>query len=236
LTGAPLPRVAAAASSPSADPARLRDGRGATHWRTTAPAPPAAAWAYVDLGGSKRLTGVRWVFARTGAADHLRIQTSPDRRVWTTVATVGNAPQGAWQQRALSGTARYVRFYFTNRNGDPQLGYLAEVQVWGQAATAASIQAAAIQPTVAPTRTPVPTATNTPVATPTNTPRPTSTNTPIPLPTTAPVPTSTATPAPTASPSPSPSPTPSPPAGTPVPLLTDTPVPPAETAATPSMA
>jgi hypothetical protein len=90
---------------------------------------PSYAYVWFDLGSSKKIGTVRWEFGETGYADQVLIQVSNDKKTWTTVATVGNAPAGAWQSLAYGGSARYVRLYFNNPNRDPKLGAVAEVQL-----------------------------------------------------------------------------------------------------------
>lgn len=50
---------------------------------------------------------------------------------WTTIATGSNASKSnTWVTLTTSADARYVRFLFTNPNGDAQLGYLSEVRIF----------------------------------------------------------------------------------------------------------
>jgi hypothetical protein len=187
-TGAPLPLAGGGGSPDATNPDWVRDGRLNSAWFTTSSREPASAYVYVDLGAVRPVTGVRWVFSRTGWADAVAIGLSSDATAWTNVAEVGNATALAWQELSLSGSARYVRFFFTNPNGDARLGYLAEVEVWGEPSPATT--ATPVPPTVAP---PDPTSTPLP---PTNTPAP-----PTATPTTAPVASPVASPvAPTATP------------------------------------
>ena len=45
------------------------------------------------------------------------------------IANRGNQAPGNWTTQSVGASARYVRFYFTNPNGDKQLGSLAEVKI-----------------------------------------------------------------------------------------------------------
>jgi hypothetical protein len=106
------------------------DGDPATFWFATEAAPPAAADLTLDLGAPVPIGAVRWLWATEGSADAVQVQVSADGATWVAVADIGNGPAGVWQEAAPGVVARFVRFAFANPNGDPQLGGLAEVQVW----------------------------------------------------------------------------------------------------------
>ena len=125
------------------------DGNMNTVWQTNASSPPNSAWVYVDLGEPKPIGAIRWVFGVKGLADYWRIQVSNDKSTWTTLGVRRNRPVGQWQELVTDVTARYVRFYFTNPNLDPQIGGLAEVAIMpGPAGSSGA--------TPAPTKTPTP--------------------------------------------------------------------------------
>jgi hypothetical protein len=122
--------VRAGRSAGSAATTLAFDGDPATVWITLpASGPPKNAFIYVDLGTARAIGRVRWMFGVDGGADQWQIQISSDRRTWTTVADLGNAPAGTWQDQAIGAKARYVRFFFLNPNGDAQIGGLAEIEV-----------------------------------------------------------------------------------------------------------
>ncbi len=137
------------------------DRNMSTVWQTNASSPPNSAWVYVDLGAAKPIGKVRWVFGVKGIADYWRIQVSNDKQSWTTLGVRRNKPVGEWQELVTDVTARYVRFYFTNPNRDPQIGGLAEVEVWPSTTGSTG---------TAPTPTATPTFTPTPMPTPEGTP------------------------------------------------------------------
>jgi hypothetical protein len=159
------------------------DAKPATDWHTMGSTRPKYAYVYFDLGATKTIGAIQWMFARTGAADSWRIQVSPNKTSWTTIATKGNASSaGTWQSLIWTGSARYVRFYFNNPNNDSVLGYLSEVQILAGSLGANSSESTS--PSVEPTATPIPaesdpdpTATSKPTKAPkaTRTPRPTRT-------------------------------------------------------------
>jgi uncharacterized protein YkwD len=106
------------------------DNKSNTAWITNySSTPKTYAYVYFDLGGTKSIKSIQWMFAQTGYADSFNIQVSTNRSTWTTLATKGNATAGQWQSLSTNTSARYVRFYFTNPNKDKQLGSLAEVKI-----------------------------------------------------------------------------------------------------------
>jgi hypothetical protein len=153
-TATATPRaIATLTASDGNDPLRTTDRDLSTSWAILGNGtPPVRGYLTYDLGESIRLSSIKWVFRRTGFADYLSIRVSLDRSSWTTLRVVGNAPAREWQALATTATARYIRFYFRNPNGDPDLGYLAEVAFNGS-------------PASPPTPTPTRTSTATPTAT-----------------------------------------------------------------------
>ncbi|CAA9544537.1 MAG: CBM32 [uncultured Thermomicrobiales bacterium] len=128
-TGTPFRIVASGRSSNSSSSLYAYDRKPTTAWATTATTPPSSAYAYFDLGSTKSIGAIRWMFAQTGYADAMQIQVSTNRYTWTTLATTGNATAGSWQVLTKRTSARYVRFYFTNPNRDAKLGSLSEIEI-----------------------------------------------------------------------------------------------------------
>jgi hypothetical protein len=91
----------------------------------------------------------------------------------------GNASVGSWQAVSAPVTARYIRFYFKNPNGDPQVGGISEVQIRAPISTATSTTSGADIPTETPIPTTEPTEepTQEPTAQPTETLEPSPTET-----------------------------------------------------------
>ena len=147
------------------------------------------------MGAPRSIGEIRWLFSRSGSADYVRVQISNDRSVWTTLTRIQNPTANTWQSFTTNASARYVRFLFSNPNGDAVLGYLAEVEFRPAVGVAAT---GVIEPAMAPTEMATSEPTRTPRATeivipatavpapPTNTPVP-STETPVP-PTETPIP------------------------------------------------
>ena len=156
-TNPPNQTIFNAVSNAGNDPSRVLDGNLSTSWAILGDGvnPAKPGYLQLDLGAKTRLSSIGWVFRATGYADRMRIRVSEDGITYTTIYTTGNAPANAWQAIALDRVARYVRFKLDNPNGDLNLGYIAEVRLYG----------AANEPTPTtvpktPTPTPIPTATN----------------------------------------------------------------------------
>lgn len=122
----------------------VRDSQWSTSWYTTTAS--ASGSFTIDYGRIHQLTGIRWGFNAAGNADQFVVDTSTDGSTWSRVGTFGNGQKFTWYGIDLGRQGRYVRVTFTNPNGDSRLGYMAEIQLWGTAATAT--------PTPTPTSTP----------------------------------------------------------------------------------
>lgn len=111
------------------DPARTGemavDGNAGTRWGSGWSEPE---WIAVDLGADYDLSRVviDW---ETAYASGYEIQTSPDGQTWTTVRTVTDG-DGLFDDLDVSGTARHVRLYATERA--TQWGFsLYELEIYG---------------------------------------------------------------------------------------------------------
>ncbi|MCP3754493.1 discoidin domain-containing protein [Streptomyces sp. TBY4] len=103
------------------------DGNNGTRWSSQFSDPQ---WIQVDLGASAQLSQVvlRW---ETAAAKAYRVELSTDGTNWSTAYSAANATGGV-QTHDITGTARYVRVYGTQRTTG--YGYsLWEFQVYGTA-------------------------------------------------------------------------------------------------------
>ena len=153
-TPTPYPIAGGARSPNSTTSAAIYDRDLATYWASTG-APPAEASVLVDLGATKPIGTVRWLFAAGGLADGMRIQISEDGTTWATLAQPGNAEVGFWQELPVGVAGRYVRFFFANPNVDPAVGGLAEIEVWPATGPVAALTVDPAAPV--PTATPPPT-------------------------------------------------------------------------------
>jgi len=142
--GTKLRIVSGSSQNLALDPGLAYDGDFETSWETTSTSAPEFANLTLDLGGARRLTGVRWSYRERGGADEVLINTSIDGTNWSPVGRYGNAPDRDWYGEDLARDGRYVRVTFLNPNRDAVLGYLAEVEIWG------------IEPVVYPPGTPNP--------------------------------------------------------------------------------
>ena len=153
-------------SSGSASPSLAYDGNMSTSWITTQSSVPSSAYIYFSLGSIKPIGTIRYVFAsgQGGYADSWQIQVSNDRVNWKNVANRGNASPKSWKEQVVNVAALYVRFLFSNPNGDPKLGGIAEVEILPATTTVASIgEPEVASPTVTPSAT-VPPGTPYPIA------------------------------------------------------------------------
>ncbi|CAA9544379.1 MAG: hypothetical protein AVDCRST_MAG70-382 [uncultured Thermomicrobiales bacterium] len=159
--GSKVTIVGATRSSGSTSPTYAYDGNTTTSWYTSTSTTPTSAHITLDTGATRSLSSIRWQFRVSGYADRMYIQVSNTGTSWSTLARRSNATAGTWQSVATTTSARYVRFYFTNPNSDPRLGYLAEIEIY--AATSAQVvgsenptttESAPVSPTVSSTATP----------------------------------------------------------------------------------
>lgn len=132
-TATPLPplryRIYGSGASSGSGPSRaVWDGDTSTYWLKTGT--PVSGWVYVDLGYQRSIGAVKWRFARSGWADRMVLQVSNDKITWTKLGTFGNTAAGKWRTVPVQARGRYVRWFFLNPNGEPQVGGLAEVEVW----------------------------------------------------------------------------------------------------------
>lgn len=136
-------RLLAMTSSANANSPRLADDMGAsTAWQTVR-ANPRAAYLIVDLGARRPIGTIRWLFKESGWADQMRIEVSSDGSTWQRIGSFGNGPALSWRGVSVGVTARFVRWWFSNPNGDAKLGAVAEVQVWPPTSPALSVAASA---------------------------------------------------------------------------------------------
>jgi type 1 glutamine amidotransferase len=103
------------------------DGNGATRWGSTYADPQ---WISVDLGSNRAISRVRLTWEAAYARSY-QIQFSTNNTTWTNVYSTTTGDGGV-DDVAVSGTARYVRIYCTQR-ALTQYGYsLWEFEVFGQ--------------------------------------------------------------------------------------------------------
>ena len=105
------------------------DNHTSTYWETTGDTPSSARIQF-DLGSSKYVSKVRWLFQKTGWADWCTIEYSTDKTTWKFAGDASNPHAGVWYDRLINRNIRYVRFVFLNINDDPEMGGLAEVQLY----------------------------------------------------------------------------------------------------------
>jgi hypothetical protein len=151
-------KTATASSVEAGYPANLAvDGNATTRWSSAFADPQ---WLQVDLGSAQPLGRVELTWeAAYGKA--YQIQTSANGTSWTPVATVTNGSTAGAVTHQISGTARYVRVYGTER-GTPYGYSLFEFKVFGSCGS--TTPPTTTPPTTNPTTTPPTTPTTTPPA------------------------------------------------------------------------
>ena len=117
-------------SANSVGDANVIDGDPATVWITNEQTVPNTSYVYVDLGRTQAVGSIRWLFDAELASGHYTIEISTNRSDWTPLLADGDLSPGAWQELAVGQSVRYIRFSFTNPDGVPRLGGLAEIEAW----------------------------------------------------------------------------------------------------------
>lgn len=125
-----LPILAGGRSSNATESNLAFDGDLGTAWATTGDAAPRNAYIWFDLGTVHAISSIEWLMSRPGAADSFAIDVSDDGETWDQIARKGNGAVNEWRSVSWAGEVRFVRFYFSNPNDDPVLGYLAEVRIF----------------------------------------------------------------------------------------------------------
>ncbi len=110
---------------------RAIDGDQGTSWYTTG-GDPDRAILMLDLGEVRPVTGVKWLYNRSDGIDQQILQVSKDGSNWTQKVVTSARQPYQWEGFAVDQDARYVRLILTNAKNLPVLGYVAEVQVWGE--------------------------------------------------------------------------------------------------------
>jgi hypothetical protein len=107
-------------------------------WRTETSTTPDSAWMIVDLGSVKSIGKVGWLAGPDGLLGTMTIETSSDHETWQSVLDPDTGDpltwmaDGApieWEAFDVNADARYVRFSFTNPDGAPVIGNLAEIRI-----------------------------------------------------------------------------------------------------------
>ncbi|HEU0165034.1 MAG TPA: S8 family serine peptidase, partial [Thermomicrobiales bacterium] len=134
--GSRLPIVSSWGSANGSGSGRTWDNDLNTSWYTAGATPASGAFV-LDLGQVQTLTGVKWMVKQPGGTDSMLVQTSIDGVTWRSIGEYSEGSVlGTWLGVPVDMSAQYVRFNFANPNDEPVLGYITEVQVWGNASGA----------------------------------------------------------------------------------------------------
>ena len=114
------------------------DDDPASAWTTETSSPPESAWMIVDLGSVKPVGKVGWLAGPDGLLGTMTIEISTDHETWQSLLDpdTGEPMQWTdtgepidWRAFDVNAGARYVRFSFTNPDGAPVIGDLAEIRL-----------------------------------------------------------------------------------------------------------
>jgi beta-glucosidase-like glycosyl hydrolase len=118
--------VTASSAKGAAKPAAAADGNPSTSWASAVVSSPQ--WLSVDLGAISKISNVELQWG-SAYATAFRIQTSSNRKAWTTVYATTSGTGGT-QMLRVTGKGRYVRIFASEAAARD--GYaLAEFQVYG---------------------------------------------------------------------------------------------------------
>jgi hypothetical protein len=122
-------RSSRSSNSPDRSSRLPLDGKPETAWQTALAVAPRTGWTMYDLGDVVNVPAIKWKFSKIGSADHFLVQTSVDGTRWSSVSEQTNADAAdSWVRLDVNIQTRFVRFFFTNPNGDANIGFLSEVR------------------------------------------------------------------------------------------------------------
>jgi hypothetical protein len=118
-------------SSNSVAASAVVDSDPTTTWSTQSGIAPDEAFVILDLGKRRPIRSVRWLEAAEGLSGTMRVEVSTDGKRWKTANGKQQDGSDAWRELQLKHAvdARFVRIAFTNPDGAPRLGGLAEIEV-----------------------------------------------------------------------------------------------------------
>ena len=146
-------------SANATDATAVKDGDLGSMWQTNQLTTPTTANVYISLGTSKPIGQIRWRYGASGMGDAMSLQVSDDRLLWNQIySDTDNSNAGEWFEFSpASISAKYVRWVFTNPNGDAVIGGISEVQIYppgssGPTSTRRAVRRHRITPPVHPPR------------------------------------------------------------------------------------
>lgn len=128
----PLESVKVGLSLGSPEQAALVDGNPATAWYLPDTLGVAEGYFTIDLGEVQHVSWVKWQEAPEGFWGSMNLQTSIDNEHWDEFPLDFSMTESPWTTFQFDREVRYVRFVFHNdaEASLPQLGGLAEIEVW----------------------------------------------------------------------------------------------------------
>jgi len=127
----PYPVVRVQRTDGSANGAVLVDDDASTIWETTGPEFHQIASFALDLDRAVPVRELRWLPGPDGIQGRLLIQISSDGESWVDLDhELATLDAEGWVVLPVDATAQYIRFVFLNDVQTPQLGGIAELEVW----------------------------------------------------------------------------------------------------------
>jgi hypothetical protein len=93
------------------------------------------------MGSVRAVNTIRWMMSSIGYADQFQVRVATSYGSWSNLGTFGNpTATNTWFgiELASARSARFVQLAFTNPNGDPALGAVGEIEIWGGTPAAAA--------------------------------------------------------------------------------------------------
>lgn len=126
----PYPIVRVLRTEGSSNGQMLVDGDPSTVWVTKGDDFPQIASFALDLDSVMPVGDVRWLGAPEQLMGRLLVHLSNDGQEWTEVVLDSVTADGDWTVLTVDTEARFIRFVFLNEDQVPQLGGIAEIEVW----------------------------------------------------------------------------------------------------------
>lgn len=127
----PLPMVRVQRTEGSSEGQVLVDDDAATIWYAPGLPTAQAAVFVADLGSEQHVSRIRWQSVPEGLSGQLYLSVSSDGQTWTDLDLADVvSEEDHWSSIDLNASTVFVRFAFIAVEETPQLGGIAEVELW----------------------------------------------------------------------------------------------------------
>jgi uncharacterized protein YraI len=126
----PLPIVRIQRTDGSTGGEVLVDEDETTVWYAPGMPSAQAAVFVADLDSEQWISTIRWQTAPEGLSGQLYLSISSDGQTWTDLDLTSVVTDGSWSTLELNASTVYVRFAFIAIDDTPDLGGIAEVELW----------------------------------------------------------------------------------------------------------